>query len=217
MSWEVVAAHMFLPSAVAAAAAVGAWRCWRLLRYARDPRLQMLMWFYALFASSFVPWAIWMGQVAFQMGDAWSLLHDGNATGPLHDDFAAAERVDVFLVSHHLLMLASLGVAVTAFGRKRDGIPVAAVALAALAPFIPVVLALEAAMTLYLAARAILNHRQRRSPGALQVAAGFSLFFIGHLSFFLLHRPGAGRSPLGDVLALVGIVLLVQLLPRPSE
>lgn len=77
-------------------------------------------------------------------------------------------------------------------------------------------MALEAALALYLAAQAALNHRERRSPGALQVAVGFLMFFLGHLSFFLYHHPGAARTPLGDVLALVGVVLLVQLLPGPS-
>lgn len=43
MAWELVLAHVLLPSAVAAAAGFGAWRCWRLLRYGRDPRLLKLM------------------------------------------------------------------------------------------------------------------------------------------------------------------------------
>jgi hypothetical protein len=214
MSWSVVLAHIFLPSAVAAVAGFGAWRCWRLLRYARDPRLLKLMWFYALFAASLIPWIIWVGQPALHVVDA--LSHTGNHSVDVHGTFAA-ERVNGYLIAHHVLMLGSLGVAIQAFGHKRTGTPAAAVVgLAFFGPLIPVVLAIEAAMTLYLAVRAILNHMERRTPGALQVAAGFLLFFIGHLSFFLLHHPGAARTPIGDMLALVGIVLLVQLLPRPS-
>jgi len=212
MSFAVVLAHILLPGAVAAAAGSGAWRCWRLLRYGSDPRLARLMWFYGLFAASLVPWVIWVANVhAGGHGDLAGTL------GGHHDGSAGVERVNGFLLAHHALMLASLGVAVRAFSHRRT--PEAAAAAAGLAlfgPFIPVALAFEAAMTLYLAIQAILNHKERRSPGALQVAAGFLLLFLGHLSFFLFHAPGAGRTPLGDIFALVGIVLLAQLLPRPS-
>lgn len=216
MPWEHVVAHVLLPLMVAAAAGFGAWRCARLLRYARDPRLAKLMWFYGLFASSLIPWAIWAGRFAAAIGDP-TTLHAGNGSSPFDAAYGGGERVDVFLLAHHALMLASLGVAVQAFGhRRKEGAAAVAVGLAFLAPFIPVVLAVEAALTLYLAVRAVLNHMERRSPGALQVAAGFFLFFFGHLTFFLFHDPDVGRNPLGDVFALVGIVLLVQLLPRPS-
>jgi hypothetical protein len=220
MSWALVLAHVLLPASVAAAALVGAWRCVRLLRIASDQRLVKLAWFYGLFAASLVCMAIWTGEVAPGVSDALGDVHSGNFTGSLddmHAAFAAAERVDVFLLAHHALMLASLAVAVFAFSHKRAaGVTLAAVGLALLSPLIPILLAAEAALTLYLAAKAILNHKERRTPGALQVAAGFFLFFLGHLSYFLLHHPGAARTPLGDVASLVGIVLLVQLLPRPS-
>lgn len=219
MGWEHVVAHVFLPIAVAATAAYGALRCWRLLRYGKDPRLLKLMWFYGLFAASLIPWAIWAGQLGAELADM-TTVHSGNMTADLrnlHGGHGGAERVDAFLLAHHALMLASLGVAVQSFGHKRrEGAVAAAIGLAFFGPFIPIALALEAAMTLYLAVQAILNHLERRSPGALQVAAGFLLFFLGHLSFFLLHDPGVGRTPLGDVFTLVGIVLLVRLLPRPS-
>jgi uncharacterized membrane protein len=212
MAWDHTLAHVVLPLAVAAAASYGAWRCVSLLRYGRDPRLLKLAWFYGLFATSLVPWAIWIGQASFS-GDL-AAMHSANPSLP-HD--SGMERVDVFLAAHHALMLASLGVAVQAFSHKPRAAATAALAgLAFLGPFIPVVLAIEAALTLYLAVRAILNHLDRRSPGALQVAAGFLLFFLGHLSFFLFHDPGSGRTPLGDMFALVGIVLLAQLLPRPT-
>lgn len=208
MRWELVLAHILLPSAVAAVAGFGAWRSWRLLQYARDPRLLKLTWFYGLFAASLIPWAIWTAKVSADLSDI--------ALGDLHGAFAREQRVDFFLLAHHALMLASLGVAVLAFGRKRaEGTAVAAAGLALFGPFIPLALALEAAMTLYLAVQAILNHMERRTPGALQVAAGFLLFFVGHLSFFLYYYAGGGRTPIGDMFALIGLVLLVQLLPRP--
>ena len=219
MPLEHVLSHVLLPLIVAGAATVGAVRCWRLLRYGKDPRLLKLMWFYALFAASLVPWAIWAGQLGAELADI-SGQHHGNNTQEFRDIISGhggVERVNAFLLVHHALMLASLAVAVVAFGHKRrEGTAVAAIGFAVLGPFIPVALALEAAMTLYLFVQAMLNHVERKSPGALQVAAGFLLFFLGHLSFFIFHDPGAGRTPLGDVLALVGIVLLVQLLPRPS-
>lgn len=216
MAWNVLAAHVLLPGLVALAAAWGAWRGWRLLRLARDPRLVKLTWFYGLFAASLVFYAIWTGQTHATVAHGGG-LHAGNFSGDHGSRVGAGpERINVFLLAHHGLMLASLGVAVRAFGHRRAPAIAAAGGLAFLGPFIPVALALEAAMSLYLAVQAILNHKERRSPGALQVAAGFLLFFLGHLSFFLFHSPGVGRTPLGDVLALVGIVLLAQLLPRPS-
>jgi hypothetical protein len=221
MNWPLVLAHVFLPAAVAAAAAVGVWRCVRLLRYASDARLSKLAWFYGLFAASMVMMTVWTAEVAPVVSETLGDAHDGNFTGSLddmHTAFAAAERVDVFLLAYHALMLASLGVAVAAFGHRRSpgGGAAAVLSFGVFAQFIPVALAVEAALTLYLAVQAILNHVDRRTPGALQVAAGFFLFFLGHLSYFVLHHPGAARTPLGDVVSLVGIALLVQLLPRPS-
>lgn len=220
MVWEHVATHLPLPAAVAVAAGFGAWRCWRLLRLARDPRLIKLMWFYALFAASLVSMTIWTAQIALNVGDALGGGHAGNishTSNGAHEAFIEPYRASIFLLAAHGLMLASLGVAVRAFSHRRlESAAVAAISLVFFAEFIPVFLAAEAALTLYLAVQAILNHMARRTPGALQVAAGFSLFFLGHLSYFLLHSPGVARTPLGDILALVGIVLLVQLLPRPS-
>lgn len=218
MAWQHVLSHSLLPLAVAAAAVFGAWRCARLMRYGLDPRLTSLAWFYGLFAASLVMMAIWQGQLAFSVTGEMSGVH-GNATAmaDVHEQFSAGHAVDGWLAAHHALMLASLGVAVRAFSHRRvEGAVVAAAGFAFLEPFVPVMLALEAALTLYLAVQAILNHKERRTPGALQVAFGFLLFFLGHLSYFVFHHPGAARTPLGDVLSLVGIVLLVQLLPRPT-
>ena len=192
MSSELIIAGIILPSAVAATAGFGAWRCWRLLRYGGDPRLQKLMLFYSLLAASLVSLGIWTGQQSEPVGDA-------------------------LIVAHHAFLLAGLVVGVQAFSHKHTkSAAVATGALAFFGPFIPVILALEAVMTLYIAVQAILNHRERRTPGARQVAAGFLLFFIGHLIFFLFHDPGGTGIPLGGLFALAGLVLLVRLLPRPS-
>jgi hypothetical protein len=216
MVWELVAAHVALPSAVAAAAGFGAWRCRQLLRLAFDARLQKLMWFYGLFAASLIPMAIWTGQLAATVSGTLPSASLFEASGAWHDAFAGAERVDALLAAHHALMLASLAVAVLAFRQRSAGSVVAAVGIALLGPLVLGALAAEAAMTLYLAVHAVRNHARRRSPGALQVAAGFLLFFLGHLSFLVFYHPVAVRTPLGDVLAFVGVVLLVRLLPRPT-
>ena len=220
MAWEHVVSHVLLPGGVAIIAALGAWRATRLLRYGGDARLVRLAWFYALFAASLVFMAIWTGRLAYSASGALDDIHSGATNITMetaHEAFATAHAVDGFLLMHHALMLASLAVAVRAFTHKRGEAAVAAaIGFAALAPFVQVALALEAALTLYLAVQAILNHMERRTPGALQVAAGFFLFFLGHLSYFLFHHPGAARTPLGDVLSLVGLALLVQLLPRPT-
>jgi len=130
---------------------------------------------------------------------------------------SGAEVVNLLLLGHHALLLASLGIAGLAFSAKRVGSAgVAAAGLAFFEPSILVLLALEAILTLYIAIRAVQNYMERRSPRALQVATGFLLFFIGHLSFFLFHLPGGAGILLGNMFALVGIVLLVQLLPRPT-
>lgn len=223
MTWVHILAHILLPSAIAITAAFGAWRCWRLLQYAQDPRLTKLMWFYGLFAASLVFMAIWTGQLSAEVAGSSAGMHHEETSGSfgdLHSSFSSRQEVNIFLLAHHILMLVSLGVDVQAFSHKREESTAVhsfiLVPLGALAPFIIVGLAFQAAMTLYLAVRAILNHMERRTPGALQVALGFLLFSIGHLGFFIFHQPGAARSPLGDIFALVGIVLLVQLLPRPS-
>lgn len=224
-----VIATTLVQLASVAVAAFGAYRCIDLQRFGRDRRLTALAWFFGLFAIAVAFNAAWQ----WQYGDPRPLGGDfrfggggfGNGTGgrppppggPGIFSPTGDERVNVLLVGHHVSMLASLVVAVAAFGRKR---PVeASVVAAALLGFgtvgrlVPAMLALEAGLTLYLAARAFINHIERRSAGAVQAALGFGLFFAGHLLFYLSHQPGYARTGLGDVLGLVGIVLLVQLLP----
>jgi hypothetical protein len=133
------------------------------------------------------------------------------------------ENANLWLAGHHLLILAALVVGVWAFGPHRPAKePTVAAGFAVLGlslsfgfvgELVPTMLALEAGLMLYLAIRAYLNHVQVRSPGAIQVAMGFLLFFAGHLVLSVLHQPGMGHAALGDVLNLVGLVLLVQVLP----
>ena len=189
-------------------AAFGAIRCWRLLQLADDRRLRKLMWFYGLFAASLVPMAVWTAQLAARL-EPWSNV------GELHSRFLAAEESNAWILAHHALMLASLAVAAQAFGQPRKTL-VAAAGIAFASHIVPAALAIETALTLFLAVQAIRNHLQRRNPGARQVAIGFLLFFIGHLTVLLFHHPGGARTPLGDLLALIGLVVLVRLLPRPT-
>lgn len=223
-----------LQAAAGALAIYGAWRCIELQRLASDPRLKALAWFFGLFAASVLSHAAW----ELQIGAAMDELHRGglNRTTGGNITFepipgrgswfwrpAGAEGLTPLLVGHHLLMLASLAVGVVAFARRpvepdessHVWLPVLpAIGLVWVGQFIPLLLALQAALTLYLAVKALLNHMERKTPGALQVALGFGLFFLGHLMFFLAHRPGQGRHGIGDILSLVGILLLVQMLPR---
>ena len=214
MQWGLVLAHILLPCAVAFTAGLGAWRCWELLRYGDDVRLRKLLWFYGLFAVSLVPMIVWTARLAAAVGGSLESGFPHNAGG-LHGQFAEAGADSLLLVVHHALMIASLAVAVQAFTPSRPPL-VAVAALAFIEHTVWVALAIEALLTLYLAAQALRNHRSRRSPGALHVAIGFGLFFLGHLSILILHQPGGARTPLGDLITLVGLVVLVRLLPRPT-
>ena len=210
-----VIATTLVQLASVAVAAFGAYRCIDLQRFGRDRRLTALAWFFGLFAVAVAFNVAWQ----WQYGDPRTTHLDAVFGFPGPGLFAPRgdERVNVLLIGHHIFMLTSLVVAVAAFGRKR---PVetavgagALIGFAAIGQLIPAMLALEAGLTLYLAARALINHVERRSAGAVQAALGFGLFFVGHLLFYLSHEPGYARTGLGDVLGLVGIVLLVQLLP----
>ena len=211
----------------AGASVYGVARCVRLQRFAPDRRLTALAWFFALFAAAMVLQAAWQlsagaGPTSFGPPGGDHAAVNGTRLpferGLLHTE--GQERVNILFVGAHALMLASLVVGVWAFGHRSRRAAEATLAPAlALLPFeaigslVPLMLALEAGLTLYLAARAFINHVERRSAGAVQVAIGFLLFFIGHFLFYLAHQPGMGRTGIGDILGLVGIVLLVQVLP----
>lgn len=229
MDWNAIVAAFAAASiqlAAAGAAAYGVVRCLRLQRFAKDPRLMALAWFFALFAGAVVLQATWQLQLGTSGPPAFGMHpelgnhtmnpadHDLFGPGPFHPE--GPENVNILVVAQHGLMLASLIVGVWAFGHRRpteSGAVLAFVPFAAVGSLVPLMLALEAGLALYLAARAFVNHVERRSAGAVQVAIGFFLFFVSHLLFYLIHQPGMGRTSIGDVLGLVGIVLLVQVLP----
>ncbi|MHB8634396.1 MAG: hypothetical protein ACYDBQ_10620 [Thermoplasmatota archaeon] len=201
----------------AGAAGYGAFRCLRLQRFASDRRLSVLAWFFGLFAISVLLQAAWQIDVGAGAEPFWH-GHFLNRTPQLTPrafppEDVSGERVNVLLAGSHAAMLASLVVAVWAFGHRKATAAPVFLPWVAVGDLVPLMLAFEAGVALYLAARAFINHVERRSPGALQVALGFLLFFVGHLLFYLAHAPGMGRESVGDVLALVGIVLLVQVLP----
>ncbi len=220
-------AAVVLQVAAGIVAGYGAWRCMELQRFGRDRRLMALAWFFGLFAASVLAHAVWEVQIHdvvrpdFAENGSFPQSQQGPRGGFGDRPFLrpeGTENVTILLFAHHLLMAGALGLAVVAFGRKRPSTvettgAAAVVSLAFFSNLVPLLLGLEAALTLYLAVRALVNHMERKTPGALQVAIGFLLFFIGHLLFFVSHRPGRGRDSIGDVLALVGIILLVQVLP----
>lgn len=215
----------------AGAALYGVWRCVSLQRFATDRRLSVLAWFFGLFAVAMVFNAVWEAQTGAPAG-SFGFGHEfqsRNVTSPPPGDHGffgpqGEEHANVWLTIHHALMLASFVVAVWAFGHRRPSAVLAAPAVLPLflsgadvglatGLLLKTMLALEACLTLYLAAVAFLNHVEVRSAGAVQVALGFGLFFIGHLLVYVTHAPGFGHNPLGDILNLVGIALLVQALP----
>jgi uncharacterized membrane protein YfbV (UPF0208 family) len=209
--------------AAAAASVHGAVRCIRLQRFASDRRLTALAWFFALFAAAMVLQASWqLGATSGTPPPFGGPGHADNGTRPPFERGflrpEGVERVNILLTGAHAFMLSSLVVAVWAFSHRKPLGGTVAPALA-IAPFaivgglVPLMLALEAGLTLYLACRAFVNHVERRSAGAVQVALGFLLLFVGHFLFYLAHQPGMGRTGIGDILGLVGIVLLVQALP----
>lgn len=214
-------AGAILQLATAGVALYGAVRCVRLQRFGSDSRLKALAAFFALFAAGMALQATWQVQVVAGLPDLPASAPPPTPPfdhGLFHPE--GSERVNILLAAAQVLQLASLVVAVWAFGHRRAAAG-PGTATAALAPFafsalgaiLPLALALEAGLALYLAARALINHVERRSAGALQVALGFLLFFLSHLVVYLGHQPGMGRTGVGDVLALVGVVLLVQVLP----
>lgn len=223
-----VIATTLVQLASAAVAAYGAGRCFQLQRFGKDRRLTALAWFFGLFAAAVALNAAWTWQYGDPRPAGGDFRFDGGfgdgtggrpppGGGPGPFAPVGDERVNVLLAGHHALMLASLVVAVWAFGRRRPveagTVAAAVLGFTTVGQLVPSMLALEAGLTLYLAARALINHVERRSAGALQSALGFGLFFVGHLLFYLSHQPGYARPGLGEVLGLVGIVLLVQLLP----
>jgi hypothetical protein len=193
-----------LQAAIVVAAVAGLVRVARLRAFADDARLRRLGWFFGLLAGAL---GVEVVVTAFLVGQHG---HPGGAAPP---------SLTVLVLLHHGLMLAALALALRTFA-----VPWHAAGPAALAPALLVVRhdphffvlgMTEALLTLYLAVAGFVNHRRRRTKGALRVAAAFLLVFLGHLAFFLvLHHHGEVRPFWGEALTLAGVLLLVRSVPR---
>lgn len=170
-------------------------------------------------------------------GEPWPGGPDGNGTGNGTWSWAPGEgrRIDrIFTVPvqrmwpfwlHHGLALAALAAASFAYlrpasleGNGHGSVAPAVVGIGAL-PTIVVASAIlqtaEALLALVPAVLAAVNWRRRRTPGSLQVAAGFALLAASHLAALavVVVRPLV-LVPVFDLLALAGIATLVLAVPR---
>lgn len=199
-----VALAFLLQGAIVVAAVAGLVRVAGLRAFADDARLRRLGWFFGLFA----------GALGVEVVVTAFLLGHGVA------GVAAAPRALALLVLlHHGLMIAALVVALRTFAVPWH-------APAAVAPALLFVKGdshylllglVEALLTLYLAVASAVNHRRRRTKGALRVAAAFALVFLGHLVFFLVVHHAVVRPFWGEALTLAGVLLLVRSVPRSAR
>ncbi len=118
---------------------------------------------------------------------------------------------------HHALVIAALLVVAVAY--VRPSAPTLQTGMLAAVPFFVVGNAMlqtvEAVLALVPFVMTLLNWRQRRTAGSLQVALGFLLIALAHLAFvpLVLTQPPL-LVPLFDILALAGIATLVFAVPR---
>ncbi len=194
---------LLLQAATVVTALVGVARLVQLYRLAADRRIVRLALFFGLFAAA----------VAVQVFVTLSFV-------PLERPPPGfpRERPPIWTgILHHVLMLASLAVAVRAYGSPgraaTEGAPAAALGPMLFARTGLLRMA-EAGITLYIAVRALMNYRHRRNPGSLAVAAGFALFFLGHLSFWIFHPQRGPRPFWAELLTLGAVILLVSRVPR---
>lgn len=198
MAVPAAALTLLLQAAVVVTALVGVTRLAGLRALADDARLRRLSLFFGLFASA----------VAVQFVLGLLLLGHGKipSTGPV------VRQLNFLTLAYHGLMLAALAVALRAFALPwRPPPAVAAVVLVGRFGLLGLV---EAGFTLYLAVASLINQRHRRTRGSLRVAAGFLLFFLGQLAFWVFQKTGAIRPYWAEALALGGILLLVASVPR---
>jgi hypothetical protein len=199
MAFATASLALLLELAIVVVAILGVVRLAGLRALADDPRLRRLSWFFGLFATA----------VAMQV--LVSVLLIGHVAG-LGTPLLRITRLSLL---QHGLMLAALVVALRAFAAPWKGAqaaaPVAAVLLAGRWGALGFV---EAALALYLAIASLVNQRHRRTKGSLRVAAGFLLFFLGHLSFWVFTKTGAVRPFWAEALTLASILLLVTSVPR---
>lgn len=225
---------ILLQAAAATVAVVGLWRATTLHRLLPDPRLRRLQWFFGLLAGALAVHALGGLRLLRRFEETRAPTRGGRRPPPGFEgpDFAVFDGWAWAILLHHLLLLAAFAVAIRAFGTPRRDAPEGqaapagplALALPLLAlPLLAVplrstvaILGLaEAVLALYLALRSLLNHAERRTRGALQAAVGFLLFFVSHTLFWLLHVPRGPRPLWGELLELVGVLLLVGVLPAP--
>jgi hypothetical protein len=198
MATPAAAIALLLQVAVVVVALVGVMRLAALRALADDVRLRRLSWFFGLFAAA----------VAAQLLLTALLLGHGRApAGPF------LRQLNGLTLLYHGLMLAALVVAVRAFALPWRPPTPAAAAVLLVGRFGLLGLA-EAGLTLYLAVASLVNQRHRRTRGSLRVAAGFLLFFLGQLAFWVFQKTGAIRPYWAEALALGGILLLVASVPR---
>ncbi len=208
--------------AAAAVAAGGAWRAAALRRDYPDPRLARLQWFFILYGGAVAVHAVggiqrWLSGGTGDQGPG----APGPPPGPPQPGLLdLADPLSWHIVGHHVLLLAALLLGLVAFGtmrrRAHAGTAGAAGAAALALPgfLIPGATLVEAALSFIIAARSGLNYWHLRRASALRVAAGFALFFLGHLLFYLLRDPSGPRPMIGEVLALAGSIVLVTALPK---
>lgn len=164
----------------------------------------------------------------------WGTQGNGTDNGTWAWEPGAGQRIDrIFTVPvqrmwpfwlHHGLVIVALAVASFAYlrpagsegnGGMAAGGAVGFAALPAVVVASAVLQTAEALLALVPAVLAAVNWRRRRTPGSLQVAAGFALLAASHLAALavVVVRPLV-LVPLFDLLALAGIATLVLAMPR---
>jgi len=196
---------LLLELAIVVVAIVGVNRITGLRALADDPRLRRLSWFFGLFAAA----------VAVQVLVSVAVVGKHATLG------SPLLRVARLTLLEHGLMLAAFVVALRAFAIPWKPTP-AAVSAAAVVGLAQLKLAwlmglVESGLALYLAIAALVNSRHRRTKGSLRVAAGFALFFLGHVSFWAFQKAGAVRPFWAEALTLGSILLLVASVPRRAK
>jgi hypothetical protein len=196
---------LLLELAIVVTALVGVVRIAGLRALSDDPRLRRLSWFFGLFAAA----------VGVQVLLTTLLLGKAPQAGP----GLVLLRLARLTLLEHGLMLAAFVVALRAFATPwKAAAPVAASLL--LAPRLGLAWLMglvESLLALYLAIASVVNQRHRRTRGSLRVAAGFALFFLGHLSFWAFAKTGAVRPFWAEALTLASIALLVAAVPRAKK
>ncbi|MFA5944742.1 MAG: hypothetical protein WC876_09775, partial [Candidatus Thermoplasmatota archaeon] len=149
---------------------------------------------------------------------SFQVFHGNGTGGGLSGDrFIVEARLGWPFWLHHILVISALAIVAYAYVRP-SSLESGAAALAAVPFFLvsnAVLQSAEALLALVPTVMSVINWRQRRTKGSLQVAVGFGLLAVAHLAFVgvLFLRPPV-IIPFFDVLALAGIATLVFAVPR---